>query len=109
MAFSNHSVDQQTGLNANAQSDGVVTAYDTLRFAVDTTTATAGTLDITVQWSPDGTNWAAHSTPDAFTQITGTGVTFLEVPARAGHFRFDYAVATGPFTFTIWLLGFADR
>lgn len=99
--------DAQTGITANTQTEAITALYESMYFLVDTTTATAGTLDIEVQWSMDGTTWVSFSTPDAFAQITGTGQTWLgPVPGRARFFRLNYTVATGPFTFEVSGIGF---
>jgi hypothetical protein len=94
--------DTQTAITADTESAGQHATTETLNFAVDVTVATAGTLDIVVEFSVDGTNWAAASTPDAFTQIATTvGVFYLSgVPARGPFVRLAYTAVTGPYTFS---------
>lgn len=94
-------------VTSDTQSESFPALTPTINFAVRTTAITAGALDITVQWSVDGQTWAAFSTPDAFSQITTTGMVFLaSVPARAPFFRLDYNVTTGPATIKLVGVGF---
>ena len=99
--------DEKVGLDADAETEAVSALYENMYFLVDVTTATAGTLDIEVEWSIDGNTWVSFSTPDAFAQITTTGQEWLgPVPGRAAKFRLAYTVSTGPFDFTISGIGF---
>jgi hypothetical protein len=77
-------------------------------FLLDVTTATAGTLDIEVEWSLDDDTWVSFSTPDAFAQVTTVpGQLWLAaIPGRAAFFRLSYTVVTGPYTFDISGIGF---
>lgn len=93
--------------DGTSKSEAIKATAETMRGVVDTTTATAGTLDIEVEWSHDGQTWYPYSTPDTFTQIAATGQTWLDaLPARAQWLRFSYVITTGPFDFTISLVGF---
>jgi hypothetical protein len=79
---------------------------DTVSIWVNVTavSGTTPTLDISVQWSPDGTTWAdVDTTPDAFAQITTTKAVVKTFPDRAKFYRVSWAVGgTAPsFTFTI--------
>lgn len=99
--------DTQTGITTDAQTGGVKATFETMQAVVDTTTADAGTLDIEVEWSHDGNTWYSFSTPDTFTQITATGQTWKsDLPARAQWLRLSYTVVTGPFDFTVSIIGF---
>jgi hypothetical protein len=100
--------DTQTAITADAATGSATTLYETMYFMVDVTTATAGTLDIEVEWSQDGTTWTSFSTPDAFATITTTiGQTWLgPVPGRMPFFRLNYTVVTGPYTFSVVGVGF---
>ncbi len=100
--------DTQTALGTETVSTPAVKyLYESMYFLVDTTVAAAGTLDIEVEWSLDGTTWLSFSTPDTFTQITTTGQEWLAaVPGRAHFFRLTYASVTGPFTFEVSAIGF---
>lgn len=83
---------------STTESDALSTIADKVRVSVDCTAIT-GTLDVTVEWSPDGTNWAAASTPDALAQIISPGLGFGIFDARAPFHRLVYTIVTGPATF----------
>jgi len=62
---------QGTGtVNSNV----LLTKGSTLLTSILSVTAASGTptLDVELQWSSDGVVWASATTPDAFTQATGT-------------------------------------
>ena len=68
-------------------------------------TALAGTLPtlaLSVQWSADGTNFGPADPPDAFTQITATGVVSKSFTNKARWFRVAWVLGgtTPSFTFT---------
>jgi hypothetical protein len=97
----------RTAIAADADSVAIKALHETMYVLVNTTDATAGTLDIEVEWSLDGTTWVSFSTPDTLTQITVAGETWLAaLPARAQFLRLAYTVVTGPFTFEISVIGF---
>ncbi len=100
--------DVQTGITVSAQTPQATTLYETMYFLLDVTIATAGTLDVEVEWSMDGSTWVSFSTPDAFPQVLITPGQFwlAAVPGRAAFFRLNYTVVTGPYTFTISGIGF---
>ncbi len=99
--------DSQVAITDDAQTASADTLYETMYFLLDVTDATAGTLDIEVEWSMDGSTWVSFTTPDAFAQVSATGQEWLAaVPGRAAFFRLNYTVATGPFDFTISAIGF---
>lgn len=99
--------DVQVGITTGTSTGAVKTLYETMYFLLETTLATAGTLDVEVEWSSDGLTWVSFSTPDVFTQVVATGEEWLAtVPARAAFFRLNYTVTTGPFDFTISAIGF---
>jgi hypothetical protein len=60
--------------------------------AVTTFTGSNPTLDLEVEWSPNGTTWGSAETPDTLAQITGTGVFFLRVDVKAPKWRLTYAI-----------------
>lgn len=70
---------------------------------VDVTTATAGTLDIEVEWSNDGgTTWAsADGTADTFDQISATGAVTKRFAVKGTLYRITYTIVTGPFAFSV--------
>ena len=78
---------------------------DTLSLQVDVSAAsgTTPTLDISVQWSMDGTTWSSAATPDTFTQITATASTVKTFQVKAPNFRVVYAIGgtTPSFTFSV--------
>lgn len=97
----------RTAISTDVESDAIKTLHETMYILVNTTVATAGTLDIEVEWSVDGNTWVSFSTPDVLTQIVATGETWLAaLPARAQFLRLSYDVVTGPFTFEISIIGF---
>jgi len=98
----------QTALGSETvESASVKAIYETMYFLVNTTVATAGTLDIELRWSVDGATWVSFSTPDDFAQITATGETWLgPVPARAPFLQLNYVSVTGPFTLEVAAVGF---
>jgi hypothetical protein len=60
-----------------------------------------GSLDVTVEWSPDGTNFGpADSTPDALVQFTTAVTSSKSFDVKAPYYRLKYTIATGPVTFT---------
>lgn len=78
---------------------------DTVSLLVSVTAAsgTTPTLDISVEWSPDGTIWAVADTPDAFTQITTTKAVVKSFSDKAKFFRVVWAIGgtTPSFTFQV--------
>lgn len=78
---------------------------DTLNLLVNVTAAsgTTPTLDLAVQWSVDGTNWAPAETPDSFSQITATGAKVKSFTVKAPSYRVVWTIGgtTPSFTFTV--------
>ncbi len=94
-------------LATDVESEAIKALHESMYILVNTTDATAGTLDIEVEWSLDGNTWVSFTTPDDLTQITASGETWLAaLPARAQFLRLKYVVVTGPFTFEISIIGF---
>lgn len=66
---------------------------------------TTPTLDVTVEWSPDGgTTWAKGDGPDAFTQITTTiGTKIKQFLIKAPVYRIVWTIAgtTPSYTFSV--------
>lgn len=68
-------------------------------------TASAGTtptLDLTIEWSMDGTNFGALQAAESFSQITAATVRrFQQFPVKAPFFRLVWTIAgtTPSFTF----------
>ena len=88
---------------ATGQSPGIqILDSDKLGISVDVTAITAGSLDVTVEWSPDGVNFGpADTSADALAQFTATGVASKSFDVKAPYFRCVYTIVTGPATFTI--------
>ena len=100
-------VDTQTGLSADADSGALEPplggASPKLGIAIDVTTATAGSLDVALEYSLDGgANWYPDEAgADSFAQITTTGQSFAVFEVKAPLYRLAYTVVTGPFDFTV--------
>jgi hypothetical protein len=79
-----------------------ITGGDKLGISVDLTAITAGSLDVTVEWSPDGSNFGdADTTPDALTQFTAATVLSESFDVKAPYYRVVWTIVTGPCTFAI--------
>lgn len=78
---------------------------DSINLVVDVTavSGTSPTLDLSVEWSHNGTDFAAVDTPDTFTQITGTTKKVKRFTIKGSHYRVVWTLAgTSPnFTFSI--------
>jgi hypothetical protein len=69
---------------------------------VTASSGTTPTLDLTIEWSMDGTNFAVAQAADSFTQITAATVRAVkQFPVKAPFFRLVWTVAgtTPSFTF----------
>lgn len=66
---------------------------------VTAASGTTPTLDVTVEWSHDGTTWVAAG--DAFAQVTGTGAALLVADVKAPRVRLAYTVAGTTPSFTL--------
>ena len=85
---------------------GALTAQGTVLDVLVDCTAVSGTsptLDVTVEWSHDGTNFAAADTADAFTQITAAKKTVKRFDLKGPYHRFVWTIGgtTPSFTFSI--------
>jgi len=79
---------------------------DTLSLQLNVTAAsgTTPTLAVNVEWSMDGgVTFAQAETPDAFTQVTGTGNKVKTFTAKAPAFRLVWTIGgtTPSFTFAV--------
>lgn len=73
-----------------------------LSIAVDVTVATAGSLDVAVEWSTDdGATWFAADPADSFAQITVTKKVLETFDVKAPTYRVQWTIVTGPFTFAV--------
>ena len=71
--------------------------------SVTAVSGTTPTLDISVEWSPDGTTWAASEPADSFTQITAAKNVVKSFTDKAKFYRVVWTIAgtTPSFTFSI--------
>jgi hypothetical protein len=59
-----------------------------------------GSLDVTVEWSPDGTNFGpADTSADALAQISTSVAASKSFDVKAPYYRLKYTITTGPVTF----------
>jgi hypothetical protein len=105
-------VTYQTGFVASAArttngSSAVVAVpanVDNLAFLVNCTASSGTTpnLAIAVQWSNDGTTWAAGDPADGFTALTTTGVVVKAFAVKASQARLSWTITgtTPSFTFS---------
>lgn len=82
----------------------VTPGASSLALYIDVTSAsgTTPTLDLTVEWSPDGgTTWHTAQAPDAFTQITAAGKVVKVFAVKGPSARIVYTIGgtTPSFTF----------
>lgn len=70
---------------------------------VTAASGTTPTLDLSVQWSADGTTFFAAQPADAFTQITTTGGAAKVFDVKAAFYRLLWTIGgtTPSFTFTV--------
>lgn len=74
-----------------------------LLVGVTAASGTTPTLDLTIQWSMDGTNFGAAQTPESFTTLTVTGQTINQFAVKAPFFRVVWTIGgtTPSFTFQV--------
>lgn len=90
--------------NGNSTAVVIPANVDTIAFLVNVT-ASSGTgpnLALAVQWSNDGTTWAAADPADTFTAITAAGVVVKSFTVKASSVRLAWTITgTSPsFTFS---------
>jgi len=79
---------------------------DTIGVSIDVTAVSSGTLNVEVQWSPDGTNFgAADSSADSITEFTTAIVLSKQFTVKAPFYRLKYDVAVDALTFTAAVYG----
>lgn len=99
-------VDTQTAITATTQSAAIPApaggVAPKVAVVIDVTVGTAGTLTISLEWSQDGgVTWAIPETAQAFGQIgVATPKVVESFDILGSHYRFNYMVATGPYTLT---------
>lgn len=87
--------------NGTAQSAEKATFLNLL-VDVTASSGTTPTLDLTVEWSMDGTNFGAAQAADSFTQFTATGRAFKQFSIKAPFYRLVWTIGgtTPSFTFS---------
>ena len=93
--------DGQETVGSGASGAQKVLNGTTVAVAVACTDIT-GTLDLSVQWSPDGVNWGtAEGSTDTFTQLTATGTVGKVFTVVAPYFRLNWTVGGTDATFVV--------
>ncbi|MEW6095366.1 MAG: hypothetical protein AB1567_02400 [bacterium] len=76
--------------------------YTNAQVFLDITAAsgTSPTLDVTIEYSPDGSRWFTHT---SFSQKTTTGKDTLRISSLGAYMRIKYTIAgtTPSFTFSV--------
>jgi hypothetical protein len=107
MAYAVVTVVPSAARTTSGQATGVI-GGDTgdnfsLQLIVTAASGTTPTLDVTVQWSMDGSTWSPAETPDIFSQVTATTSKVKVFPVKAPNYRISYTIGgtTPSFTFTV--------
>lgn len=61
--------------------------------SITASSGTTPTLDVSLEWSHNGTTFYPSDPADAFTQMTGTAPKFKSFDIKANYFRVVYAIA----------------
>jgi hypothetical protein len=78
-----------------------------LLLAVTASGGTTPTLTVGIEWSHDGgVTWAPAETPDAFTQVTGTGNKVKTFPVKGPTYRIVWTIGGTTPTFTFGVTAF---
>lgn len=86
---------------------GVGVSHLNLQLDVTSVAGATPTLDITVEWSNDGTTFsAADGTADTFAQVTAASSKVKRFTVKAAYYRIKWTVAgtTPSFTFSVTAL-----
>jgi hypothetical protein len=92
---------------ATGQSAGFATRQNevvNIAVAVTAHSGTTPTLDLSVEWSNDGSTWFSAQAADTFTQVTTTDSNFVkQFVCKAPQFRVKWTIAgtTPSYTFSI--------
>jgi len=87
-------------------SDAYAPFGDTIGVSVYVTDVnTTGTLDVSVEWGPDGTNFGAAATADTITQFTTAIALSKQFTVKAPFYRLKYEIGTAAVEFTAAVLG----
>lgn len=88
----------------SSNSDALDADGEYLNLLVDVTAASgiSPTLDLTVQWSNNGTDFGGADTADTLVQITAAKKTVKQFAVKAVHYRLVWTIAgtTPSFTFS---------
>lgn len=90
---------QETGAGSGSGSAVKAIAGDTIGVAVNATEVTTS-LDLSIEWSPDGVNFGGAETPDSFTQLTATGVVAKNFSVKGPYYRLAWTTG-GDCTFLV--------
>lgn len=108
MAFSDPRTVVSSAARTTSGNSGAVGVFDpgsTVSLLVDVTavSGTSPTLDLSVEWSHDGTTWAAGETADTFGQITAAKTTVKAFTAKGPKYRIVWTIGgtTPSFTFAV--------
>lgn len=92
-----HPLQEET---ANGASDSFTSQGENLGIAVYAS-AVGTSLDLEVQWSPDGVNFgSADTSADSFAQLTAAGTAALSVSVKAPFYRIAWTLS-GNATFLV--------
>lgn len=75
-----------------------------LMVSVTAVSGTNPTLDVSVEWSPDGSAWYVADTADTFTQITAARKTTKQFTCKGPNLRVAWTIggtSTPTFTFSV--------
>lgn len=79
---------------ASSATKAIKATSETIALAFDVTVVdgTSATLNISVEWSPNGTNFGPAATPDTLPEITATGVYQKRFDIKAKYYRVVFTV-----------------
>lgn len=93
-------------VTASGQSAALNASGQHLDIEIEVTAASGTTPSVTfsVQWSEDGTNFAAPQTAQSFSAITAAGNAIAQFPALGPYWRLVWTVSgtTPSFTFSVY-------
>ena len=93
---------------ATGVSDAIAVAGKDLALLVDVSAAsgTTPTLDVSVEWSYDGTNWAVGDTADTFAQLTAAAKKVKSFTSKARYARVRWTIGGTTPSFTLAVSSF---
>lgn len=89
--------------SGNSDGQAAVGTKVAVAAAVTAVSGTTPSMTLTVEWSPDGTNWGLADPTDAFTAITTAVTRAKTFDVKARFFRVAWAITgtTPSFTFAV--------